>query len=167
MIDSCSHRYPNTGTSQSGVIQAPMALKLVELPWILHSLYFNSLSTKTTFKFDHIWLVTRSEITSHQVFKGLHLSVNIFPGKNISVIVPLPVATVACVYCTPLDHYSQCMPFACPRVPFVASGPLYKSFQLEQGYPLYEEGLSQLSHFILSHIDLAASSYRALPSSLL
>ena len=164
MIASCSHRYPKTGTSQSGVIQPQMALKLVELPWILHSLYFNSLSTKTTCKFDHILQVTQSEITSHRIFKGLHLSVNIFPGKNIWVIVPLPVATVACEYCTTLII----LLFACPRVPFVASaGPLYKSFQLEQGYPLYEEGLSQLSHFILSHIDLAASSYRALPSALL
>ena len=140
MIASCSHRYPKTGTSQSGVIQSQMALKLVELPWILHSLYFNSSSTKATCTFDHILQVTQSEITSHQIFKGLHLSVNIFPGKNIWVIVPLPVATVACEYCTPLII----LPFACPRVPFVASGPLYTSFQLEQGYPSYEVGLSEL-----------------------
>ena len=141
MIASCSHRYPKTGTSQSGVIQSQMALKWVELPWILHSLYFKSLCTKTTCKFDLILQVTQSEITSHQIFKGLHLSVNIFPGKNIWVIVPLPVATVACEYCTTLII----LLFACPRVPFVASGPLYTSFQLEQTTLYnYEVGLSEL-----------------------
>ena len=60
------------------------------LLWSLHSLCFNSLSTKTIPKIDHILYLTQSETTSHQIFKGLHLSVNIFRRKNICISGLLP-----------------------------------------------------------------------------